>query len=46
MHDVVSERPCDLLLELLDPLGMKLDHVTRIEVDQMIVMLAGRRLEA
>ena len=45
MHDVVSERTGDLVLQFLDTLRMELDHVARIEVDQVVVM-AGRLFEA
>ena len=38
MHDIVTQRAGDLVLQMLDPVGFEFDDVTRLDIDQMIVM--------
>ena len=43
--DQLVTEPCgDLLLEQFDLLVLKLDHLARLDVDQVIVMSFGRLL--
>src|SRR5690554_143620 len=46
MDDLVAELAGDLVLQLLDAVGLEFDHVAGVDVDQMVVMVAHRRLEA
>ena len=41
VHDVVAELAGDLVLQLLDAIGLELDHVAALDVDEMVVMLAA-----
>ena len=41
MHDVVAELAGDLVLQLLDAIGLELDHVAGLDVDEVVVMLAA-----
>src|SRR5690606_10260414 len=45
-YKLEPELPGDALLQLLDILVAELDHVSRFEIDQMIVVLASRLLIA
>jgi hypothetical protein len=45
VKDVVAEFARDFVLQLLDPVGSELNHVARVQIDQMIVMLFTHMLE-
>ena len=42
MDDVVAEPACDLILQLFDPVRFELDDVARLDVDQVVVFVAGQ----
>lgn len=45
VDDVIAEFARDLVLELLDPVRLELDHVAGLDVDEMVVMVAAGLLE-
>lgn len=45
MDDVVAQRAGYLLLQFLDAIGLELDDVARIEINQMVMVLTSRGFE-
>lgn len=46
MNDLVTQRLCDFVLELLNLVGVKLNDIAGIDINQMVVMISSCRLEA